>query len=142
MTDYATAYDVEEALPHFRGVRQRDSDDLERTLEAAARDVDRACRGPGDLLDGSPLFDVDALTEYQVETLRWATVVACVWRLAEGEADLLAVSDWMPTGLSFDRRAGRPPGAVVLEVLAGSGLIRRSGTVSPDPAPVPSWPRN
>ena len=83
---------------------------------------------------------MDTLPETQLETLRWATTVASVWRLAEGEADLLSVSDWMPAGLSMDRRAGRPPGAVVIEILAGSGLIRRSGTVTPDPAPGPSWP--
>jgi hypothetical protein len=80
---------------------------------------------------------VDSLPEQQLAALNWATVVAAIWRLAEGESDLLAVSDWMPAGLSSDRRAGRPPGAVVLEVLAGSGLIRRSGTVAPGPGARP-----
>lgn len=143
---YCTPDDLQAAAPDYTGSALTgrlakladDGDAAERLIARASRDVDRACRGPLDPMTGLPLFDPGELPEAQAEVLKWATAIAAIWRLAESEADLLAVTEMMPGNISYDRRAGRPPGAVVLEALAGSGLIHRSGTVAPDPAP-PGW---
>jgi hypothetical protein len=134
MTTYATADDVAQAIEELGGPTLPEPGTLSRILELAAADVDRACRGPNDPL-GEPVFDVETLSEHQVWTLNWATVVAAVWRISEGPVwgeRLMAPPD--PSG-QVSRRGPLSSDRAVMEVLAGSGLLHKSGTVSPDPAP-------
>jgi hypothetical protein len=135
-TTYCDADDVTQALEELGGPPVPEAPVLDRILTLAAGDVDRACRGPGDSAIEGALFDVSELTERQTETLRWATVVACVWRITEGPVwgeRLIAPPD---SGSQVGRRGPLSSDRAVLEVLAGSGLLRRSGTVTPDPLPV------
>jgi hypothetical protein len=135
MTAYCDADDVEQAITELGGPPLPEPEVLDRILEMAADDVDRACRGPGDVL-GEPVFDPGTLSERQQETLRWATTIAATWRITEGPPwgeRLLASPDG---GTTIGRRGPLSSDAAVLSVLAGSGLLHRSGTVTPDPAPV------
>jgi hypothetical protein len=135
VTTYADAEDVTQAIEEMGGPPVPEAPLLERILDLAAGDVDRACRGAGDV-GVSPLFDLTDLTEYQQETLRWATTVAAVWRITEGPVwgeRLIAPQD---AGGQIGKRGPLVSDRAVLEILAGSGLLRRSGTVTPDPLPV------
>jgi hypothetical protein len=135
MSAYADSDDVAQAIEELGGPPLPEPEVLDRILELAADDVDRACRGPGDV-PGEPVFDPGDLTERQANTLRWATTVAAVWRITEGPPwgeRLLAAPD---AGSAVGRRGPLSSDRAVLEVLAGSGLLHRSGTVTPDPAPV------
>lgn len=84
-----------------------------------------------------------ALTGAQQDALALACAAQATW-LAESE-ETLGQTDitGLPEGISFNPRPRDRVSRVVSEILSRRGLILRSGTVEPDPAParppLPWW---
>jgi hypothetical protein len=135
---YATAEDFRDyvrdvpadtlAVPHDEAI--------ERLLERAERDVDRIAAGPLPPLETGRKFDLDDLTEAQADALKRATCAAAEWRLAMGEAELIAADDGVAQVGGLITLTTRPVERVapkLREELAGSGLFLYSGTLRPEP---------
>ncbi len=103
-------------------------------LAAASRDVD--------VYMGTSYPDPTILLSAQALALSRATCAQACFRDLQGGEDLLGLDDGVAAlaGVSFTGRPSPRWTPLVAEELAGSGLVTRSGTVLPDPPPVPLVP--
>jgi hypothetical protein len=153
VTAYASPADLDEYLDDLDPTRTiprpgagslGDPDDAdayaERVLDRAEHDVDRVV-GPWPLQPHGRKFDPEALTLPQQTALRNATCCAASFRLAIEELALLGEEEHIPSAVTIDpRRAFVRDSPAVIEILAGTGLLRRSGCAAPDPYPDPVLP--
>lgn len=97
-------------------------------LEAASRDVDRICRRRN--------IPVDLLQADARAALSRATAAAALFRAEMGGEAVLGVDDGLASigPVSFSARPPQRWSTLVVEELAGFGLLARSGTVAPDRA--------
>ena len=108
-----------------------DDDTLAELLDRAERDVDRVV-GPWPLYASGRKFDPATLPLPARDALSRAACAAAEYRLTEGETDLIGETDFLPPEVGTILRRGPRVGPKVIEELAGSGLLRYSGTVTPD----------
>lgn len=134
MATYASSGDLEEYIAGNDDVVL--PVDVEALLEQAERDVDLAIGQNIAKLPSGLLLDPALLSASQREALARATCAAAEWRLLIDADDLTGGLSVIPSTVTLIGRPGRPPGPRVLEELAGHALIRRSGTVKPDPPPL------
>jgi hypothetical protein len=111
-------------------------DDVDGLLERASRDLDAYLSWPAPLAAGLRI-DPAALTAFQADVLQQACVRQAAYRLEVGEEDLVEgmprVLNSGPGGISFSTLPPEPIGRDVLVLLAGAGLLKRSGTAPPPP---------
>lgn len=103
-------------------------------LAAASRDVD--------VYLGTTYPDALLLLPEQVAALAAATCAQALFRDQQDAEQVLGVDDGVTAmaGVSFSGRPSPRWSPLVAEELAGSGLVVRTGTVLPDPRPVPFVP--
>ena len=99
-----------------------------RLLERAERRVDEAL-GPWPLLSTGRKLDPAALDLVQRSALARATCAAAEHELLLGPEFFVGDDDYLPNDVSILRRASRVSPRMLQE-LSGTGLIRRSGTVT------------
>lgn len=142
MAVYATADDLAAYIVDNDEVKRPTGDAAERLLERAQRDVD-AVVGPWPRFSNGLKFDPTQLDVVQADALNRATCAAAEFRLQLGEATLVGDDDYLPGDVAVLRRAAAVSPKLLAE-LAGSGLLKRTGTagLSPDPVPSPylPWP--
>ena len=117
-------------------------DQVERALERAERDVDRAA-GPWPVFSNGRKFDPPSLTAPQRAALTRATCAAAEFRLIQTEELLVGSDDGIsgvPGGVTFANRPLPRIGPKLIEELAGSGLFLYSGTLAPEPEEPPVEP--
>jgi hypothetical protein len=138
MATYATAADLGLYVLDNPGVvLPTDPDAVERLLERAERDVD-AVLGAWPLFASGLKIDPAQLDVVQQAALARATCAAAEFRLVLGEEALVGDEDYLPSEVTILRRAANVS-PKMLQELAGTGLVKRSGTALPDP-PTPTWP--
>lgn len=130
MAAYATAADLEAYLAGSTAESERPLGParIERLLEDAQRDVDRAIGGVADPVTGLRV-DVASLTAAQRGALARATCAAAEHRIEIAD-EIPGGTEFGPPGVPLLWRGSRPPGPRVFEELAGFALVRRSGTLA------------
>jgi hypothetical protein len=136
---YAQRDDLEEYLVPNDEIVLPDDATVDAILARAEGDVDRAV-GPWPVLSTGRKFDPALLDLVQRATLTRATCASAEFRLQVEESALVGDDDYAPEGVQIIRRGSRVAPKMI-EELAGSGLIRRSGTVvtPPEPPEPPIW---
>jgi hypothetical protein len=136
--DAVRAY-VQDNRAAVRALRGADDDALERLIATAQHAVDLVCGGEAPDPSTGLRIDPAALTEAQATALARATAAWVEWALMIGLPVVAGDSIETPMNVAIATPAARQPPKMIFE-LAGYGLLRRSGTVQPDPEPVlPPW---
>lgn len=132
--DAVRAY-VQDNRAAVRALRNAGDDALERLIARAQHAVDLVVGG--ELADPSTGLRLDpaALTEAQASALSRATCAWVEWAVMVGLPFVSGDSVEAPAALAQVSPAARTPPQLRVE-LAGFGLLRRSGTVIPEP-PIP-----
>ena len=113
-------------------------DDVNGLLQRASEDLDGWLAWPAPIAAGVRI-DTTSLTPYQQDCLQRACCLQAAYRLTVGEDDMAEgvprVANVGP--ISLTQTAPDRIGPDVKVLIAGSGLLRRSGTAAkpPDPAP-------
>ncbi|MBO0767543.1 MAG: hypothetical protein J2O48_02540 [Solirubrobacterales bacterium] len=108
-----------------------DDQAVDRLLQRAEGDVDRAIGGPPKAPDQARRLDPTTLPQAQADALSRATCAAALFRLRQRETILVGADDGLISAGSVQfRQIGWLPrqSPVMLEELAGSGLMQHSGT--------------
>lgn len=124
MTAYADI-DTLQSWAQFYDVELPSTDDCERLLDLATRDVQTFLGARWVVADLEP---------EQVTALRDATAVQATFRVAQGGEFTLGVDDGLASigGVSFSTRTPARLSPEAEELLAGMALYVRSGTVALD----------
>jgi hypothetical protein len=124
----------------WRTLRNADDEQLERLVERGERAVDLVLGAawPRDPATGLRL-NPTTLTQAQRDAVSRAVCAYVEWLVLVGAAVEAGDSVEAPATLAVLQPAARQPPKIVAE-LAGYGLLKRSATVQPDPAPPPGHP--
>ena len=130
MPVYATAADLRDYAQDSGVMIPADDAEAERLLVRAELDVDLIA-GPWPILSTGRKFDPPTLPVTAREALRRSTCAQSVFRIAQGEDELIGVVDDVASFGSLTLRAVTVPriGPRAIEELAGHGLLIRSGTL-------------
>jgi hypothetical protein len=74
-------------------------------------------------------YDPSALSPFQADSLRYAVLAQCAYRVAQGEDTMAQTDEYLPVELRSYRVGGAISRQAAAE-LAGTGLIVYAGTVS------------
>jgi hypothetical protein len=124
----------------LRGLRRFGDNAIDKLLERAERIVDLAL-GPydsRDIVSGLKL-DLTTLTAIQRAAASRATCAVAEWILMLGPEFVAGDADYVSGNLSVTTPPAKFPPRLAQE-LAGTGLVRRSGTVRTVPEPPPRHP--
>lgn len=136
MGTYATVEDFRSYAADIlrSGEIPADDDAAERLIARAEQDVDRAIGGPPHA-DTDRRVDPATIPAAQVAALSRATCAAAIFRIVQRERVLVGADDGLISAGSIQfRQIGWLPrqSPVMLEELAGYGLLQRSGSAQPD----------
>jgi hypothetical protein len=128
---YATREDLSASLATSEA-DVPDDGEADRLLAYAALAIDRALGVPVPE-DGGPGLDPGSLTAGQAERLKLASLRHVEWAILTGRSFQAGDGEFLPATLTLAVPPLRRVPDQVLEPLGGSGLVRRSGTISPEP---------